>query len=165
MNEVTWKQVADWEQLHCDECKASRLLHFRGRPDDLSPLARLRALLGGPLPFDRHDWVVDRCGGEVRYVIDFYFFDDKAGTPEAFEVVARPALDSPGAALDRAKMAIYAAFAHWGLPCPVTGQAGRLAQQWQREREQQQLASTTAAAAASAAQQQQQQQQQHTPAS
>ncbi len=24
------------------------------------------------LPFDRHDWIVDRCGVEVRYVIDFY---------------------------------------------------------------------------------------------
>mgnify|MGYP002379614640 CR=1 FL=1 len=24
------------------------------------------------LPFDRHDWIVDRCGTEVRYVIDFY---------------------------------------------------------------------------------------------
>lgn len=47
-----------------------------------SPLARLRSWLTGELPFDRHDWVVDRCGKEVRYVIDFYFYDDKAGTPE-----------------------------------------------------------------------------------
>ena len=23
-------------------------------------------------PFDRHDWLVDRCGREVRYIIDFY---------------------------------------------------------------------------------------------
>ncbi|KAI8854447.1 hypothetical protein BC829DRAFT_471620 [Chytridium lagenaria] len=23
------------------------------------------------LPFDRHDWTVDRCGASVRYVIDF----------------------------------------------------------------------------------------------
>ena len=36
----------------------------------------------GQLPFDRHDWYVDRCGREVRYVIDFYFNEDKAGTPE-----------------------------------------------------------------------------------
>ncbi len=34
------------------------------------------------MPFDRHDWFVDRCGEEVRYVIDFYFDDDKAGSPE-----------------------------------------------------------------------------------
>lgn len=39
-------------------------------------------MLGGPAPFDRHDWVIDRCGKEVRYIIDFYFFDDKAGTPQ-----------------------------------------------------------------------------------
>ena len=23
-------------------------------------------------PFDRHDWLVDRCGRDVRYIIDFY---------------------------------------------------------------------------------------------
>lgn len=47
-----------------------------------SPLAWIRHKLGGPMPFDRHDWTVDRCGKEVRYVIDFYFYDEKAGTPE-----------------------------------------------------------------------------------
>ena len=47
-----------------------------------SPLARVRSWITGEVPFDRHDWVVDRCGKEVRYVIDFYFYDDKAGTPQ-----------------------------------------------------------------------------------
>jgi hypothetical protein len=47
-----------------------------------SPLARLRSWWTGEVPFDRHDWVVDRCGQEVRYVIDFYFYDDRAGTPQ-----------------------------------------------------------------------------------
>jgi len=47
-----------------------------------SPLARLHSWFGGPLPFDRHDWYIDRCGREVRYVIDFYFDDDKAGTDQ-----------------------------------------------------------------------------------
>lgn len=42
----------------------------------------MRQMMGGPEPFDRHDWTIDRCGKEVRYVIDFYFYDDKAGTPE-----------------------------------------------------------------------------------
>lgn len=23
-------------------------------------------------PFDRHDWLVDRCGHRMRYIIDFY---------------------------------------------------------------------------------------------
>ena len=47
-----------------------------------SPLARVKSWLGGPLPFDRHDWYIDRCGQEVRYVIDFYFDEEKAGTSE-----------------------------------------------------------------------------------
>ncbi|KAF8071218.1 TIF3A1 [Scenedesmus sp. PABB004] len=129
MNELTWRHVMDWEQLHCDECKHATLLKFQGRPHDLSPLARLRSWVSGEVPFDRHDWVLDRCGREVRYVIDFYFYDHLAGTPQAFEVVARPALDSAEAALDRAKMAIYTRFAAWGLPCPVTGHAtGRFAE-------------------------------------
>ena len=40
---------------------------------------------------------------------------------QAFEIVARPALDSFESALDRTKMAIYKTFARWGLPCPITG--------------------------------------------
>ena len=75
------RQVARWESLHAGECGGPALLRFRGRPDELSPLARLRGWAGGPLPFDRHDWYVDRCGREVRYVIDFYFDDAKAGAP------------------------------------------------------------------------------------
>lgn len=125
MNEITWQRVQAWEALHRDECPCgSTLLRFRGRPDDLSPLARLKSWFGGPLPFDRHDWYVDRCGEEVRYVIDFYFDDDKAGSPDAFSITVRPALDSPGAAIDRTKLFIYTNFAKWGLPCPVTGHSG-----------------------------------------
>ncbi|KFM24538.1 Cytochrome c-type heme lyase [Auxenochlorella protothecoides] len=121
MNEITWSHVMAWESLHRDHCCSPSLLRFRGRPDDLSPLARLRSWFGGPLPFDRHDWYIDRCGQEVRYVIDFYFKDELAGSPEAFELRVRPALDSLEAGLDRVKMQIYTTFAQYGLPCPVTG--------------------------------------------
>jgi cytochrome c heme-lyase len=127
MNESTWQRVLAWEALHADECGCGpKLLRFLGRPHDLSPLARFALLTGGPAPFDRHDWVVDRCGREVRYVIDFYFNEAAAGTPDAFSLRVRPALDSPGAALDRVKMQIYTAFAAAGLPCPVTGAPGRI---------------------------------------
>lgn len=71
------------------------------------------------MPFDRHDWIVDRGDGrEVRYVIDFYKGTDRmralpppagapVGTPP--EIIAvptmyldvRPALDSFGALTDR----------------------------------------------------------------
>lgn len=127
MNEATWRRVEAWEALHCDACPQSTLLRFVGRPHDLSPLARARLWMGGPEPFDRHDWTVDRCGREVRYVIDFYHHEARSGTPEGpFEIVARPALDSAGALIDRARMAVYVGFARLGLPCPVTGGAGDL---------------------------------------
>ncbi|DBA70340.1 hypothetical protein WJX79_008096 [Trebouxia sp. C0005] len=123
MNELTWRRVLEWEALHHDTCGNPKLLRFMGKPHDLSPMARLMGWNGGPMPFDRHDWFVDRCGEEVRYVIDFYFDDDKAGTPEAFTLRVRPAVDTPTAALDRVKMNIYTTFAKYGLPCPITGHA------------------------------------------
>ena len=80
------------------------------------------SLLGGA-GLSAPDRVLQR---QVRYVIDFYFHEDRAGTPGAFSIDARPALDSPGALLDRTKMAIYLKFAEYGLPCPVTGHSGSL---------------------------------------
>ena len=56
------------------------------------------------LPFDRHDWIVDRCGKEVRYVIDYY--DSGIVDKETYQFSAldvRPALDSFGAFWDRSK--------------------------------------------------------------
>lgn len=75
MNERGWAQVLDWESLRRGECPPDQiaLLRFVGRPHELSPKARLRTTLGlAPMPFDRHDWVIDRCGTEVRYIIDYY---------------------------------------------------------------------------------------------
>jgi hypothetical protein len=61
------QQVCEWEALHAGECACGpRLARFRGRPADLSPRARLLNWMGYAPPFDRHDWVVDRCGKEVR---------------------------------------------------------------------------------------------------
>ena len=57
------------------------------------------------LPFDRHDWVVDRDGKEVRYVIDFYtgakpqLVEGRA--PISIYLDVRPALDSYQALADR----------------------------------------------------------------
>tara|TARA_B110000879_G_C11118805_1_gene490792 strand:- start:3 stop:677 length:675 start_codon:yes stop_codon:yes gene_type:complete len=71
VNERCWEEVLKWERLHAAECDCPKLLKFRGRPRDYSPKARFLNFLGFKLPFDRHDWVVDRCGVDVRYVIDF----------------------------------------------------------------------------------------------
>jgi hypothetical protein len=72
----THTQVLEWEALHDEATLSSgrqaKLLKFCGRPDDLSPKARLKMLFGHPAPFDRHDWTVDRGGVEIRYIIDYY---------------------------------------------------------------------------------------------
>jgi cytochrome c heme-lyase len=106
VNERAWAHVRAWEALHACECAEPKLLRFRGRPADLSPKARLLNLLGYKLPFDRHDWVVDRCGTEVRYVIDFYSGGGASGGGgvPSMHLDVRPALDSFGAALDRVRM-------------------------------------------------------------
>lgn len=82
VNERAWKQILDWEQKApssdpgSQKCGGPKLYSFRGlgvEPQFLSPRARMNGWLGYQRPFDRHDWVVERCGGErVEYVIDFY---------------------------------------------------------------------------------------------
>jgi cytochrome c heme-lyase len=122
MNEKTWERVREWEALHRSSCPEPKLSRFMGRPNDLTPLAYIKATLYPPrdrkYPFDRHDWFIDRCGKEVRYVIDYYH-DEKDSPldrlpenqkdPSAIKSIvfdARPALDSPGAFLDRIRMPI-----------------------------------------------------------
>lgn len=59
------------------------------------------------LPFDRHDWIVDRCGKEVRYIIDYY----DGGMPDEHYKFAlldvRPAMDSVGNIYDRARVCLF----------------------------------------------------------
>ncbi|KAK4876345.1 hypothetical protein RN001_012767 [Aquatica leii] len=71
-NEQAWKEVLKWEALHYKECANPKLKSFGGKATEYSPRARIRHLMGYELPFDRHDWIVDRDGKEVRYVIDYY---------------------------------------------------------------------------------------------
>lgn len=49
MNQATWEQVQVWERLHREECGSPALLRFLGRPDSLSPRARMRKLFTGEL--------------------------------------------------------------------------------------------------------------------
>ncbi|TMS35566.1 hypothetical protein L596_002944 [Steinernema carpocapsae] len=72
-NEEAWREVLKWENLLHPECDCPKLKSFKGDAKNLSPRARFRSWLGYQLPFDRHDWIVDRCGKrEVRYIIDYY---------------------------------------------------------------------------------------------
>lgn len=107
VNEQGWSKIREWEALR--GYSAPKLKQFSGRPKDISPKAFLRSLIGYKLPFDRHDWVVDRGDGqEVRYVIDFY--EGRRETAQAVPVSiyldVRPALDSFTAVFDRIHVAL-----------------------------------------------------------
>lgn len=93
-NEQAWKEVLKWEALHAKECGNPRLKSFGGKAADYSPRARIRSWLGYELPFDRHDWIVDRCGKEVRYVIDYYDGDVVDSEYKFALLDVRPAMDS-----------------------------------------------------------------------
>jgi cytochrome c heme-lyase len=106
INEITWMKILQWERLHCYECQAPTLTSFTGRPNDISPKAWLRScVLGEEKPFDRHDWIVDRCGTSVRYVIDYYNGSGDSGAA-GVDIDARPALDSVQAVIDRSAVAV-----------------------------------------------------------
>lgn len=105
-NEEAWREVLKWEALHAKQCMCPKLKSFGGKAQDYSPRARIRNLMGYELPFDRHDWIVDRCGKDVRYVIDYY--DGGAvnkSTGEFALLDVRPALDSWSSIWDRMKVA------------------------------------------------------------
>lgn len=103
-NEQAWQEVLKWEALHARECGNPKLKSFGGKAKDFSPRARIRSWMGYELPFDRHDWIVDRCGKDVRYVIDYYdggMVDDKF----KFAILdVRPAMDNFENVWDRMKV-------------------------------------------------------------
>jgi cytochrome c heme-lyase len=47
------------------ECDCPKLRSFKGAAEKFTPRARFRNWLGYELPFDRHDWIIDRCGKDV----------------------------------------------------------------------------------------------------
>ena len=49
-----------WESLHADQCSNPKLKSFGGKAKYFSPRARIRGWLGYEMPFDRHDWIIDR---------------------------------------------------------------------------------------------------------
>jgi len=105
-NEAAWEEVLKWEALHAKECGNPKLKSFGGLATKFSPRARFRGLLGYEMPFDRHDWIIDRCGTDVRYVIDYYDGGDVNPSDHKFAILdVRPALDSPTAVWDRMKVA------------------------------------------------------------
>lgn len=99
VNERAWSLIKAWESDSSKACGGPKLQSFRGLgAGALSPKARVKSLMGYTQPFDRHDWVVERCGGEtVEYIIDFYQGkQDPNGKPNSlnFYLDVRPKLNS-----------------------------------------------------------------------
>lgn len=100
VNERCWSTILrDWElrsphaRVANSPCGGPRLRSFSGDSSKLTPRARMYTWLGYERPFDRHDWVVERCGGEsVEYVIDFY--KGRGGGGLSFFLDVRPKLNS-----------------------------------------------------------------------
>merc|ERR1712173_384623 len=74
------REVLMWESYggHTDDCPLNqiKLKKFSGKAKDFSWKAKIRGWMGYPMPFDRHDWVISRCGKERTYVIDYYDSDN-----------------------------------------------------------------------------------------
>lgn len=105
-NEQAWHEILKWEAMHAGECPCGPTLkRFGGKAKEYSPRARFRHWMGYELPFDRHDWIVDRCGKEVRYVIDYYDGEIDKDSYQFSILDVRPAFDSVGAVWDRMKVA------------------------------------------------------------
>jgi cytochrome c heme-lyase len=93
VNERCWQQILEWEKLADPSCPP-KLVKFEGKPTEFTPKARFRQLMGYALPFDRHDWQVDRCGSQMTYVIDFYAGPSK--DVPSFFLDVRPAMNWQG---------------------------------------------------------------------
>lgn len=95
VNERAWAEIKAWEagQPGSEECGGGpKLVSFAGDSKALTPRARWNNwVYGWKEPFDRHDWVVDRCGRRVEYVIDFY---SGKGGGLSFFLDVRPKLNS-----------------------------------------------------------------------
>jgi cytochrome c heme-lyase len=104
VNERAWAEILRWEAPYVEPltkggCGGPRLHSFAGLGSStatMSPKARVKTLLGYMAPFDRHDWVVDRCGTKVEYVIDFYSGrnDGPAKGKLSFYLDVRPKLNT-----------------------------------------------------------------------
>ncbi|KAF2740645.1 cytochrome c1 heme lyase [Polyplosphaeria fusca] len=97
VNERAWYEIKAWEKgWGADACGGPRLSSFSGLSTSLTPRARWKSLVGYQPPFDRHDWVIDRCGTQVEYVIDFYAGknENKPGKELNFYLDVRPKLNS-----------------------------------------------------------------------
>jgi hypothetical protein len=101
-NERAWLNVMEWEKCFKSQCDDPTLLKFMGKPQAPSIRSWWNKTILRKNHFDRHDWIIDRCGKEVRYILDFYYEDRDVhlekksdgfyNTKPNVQIDARPAL-------------------------------------------------------------------------
>jgi cytochrome c heme-lyase len=96
VNEMAWKKILEWESLYQSNCGRGPILRkFTGKAEEKTLKSRLKYFFfGGAEPFDRHDWVVDRCGIETTYIIDFYKGKRDQQSSISLFIDLRPKIDS-----------------------------------------------------------------------
>lgn len=92
VNERVWNFIKSWEGPHAEDIK---LTSFKGDSKKLTPRAWMRCkVFGMDKPFDRHDWVVDRLGSRIDYVIDFYYRESQGKNNGGVYMDVRPKLNT-----------------------------------------------------------------------
>jgi cytochrome c heme-lyase len=96
VNERAWAEIRKWEEPYLAQstCGGPKLESFANKMERMTPTARFNTILGYSAPFDRHDWVIDRCGTRVDYVIDFYSGRSSGKPGPSFYLDVRPKLNS-----------------------------------------------------------------------
>ncbi|KAH8204533.1 hypothetical protein TruAng_001307 [Truncatella angustata] len=111
VNERAWAEIKEWELpyyvkgssrkmsdspfgIRVWSCDGPRLSSFSGLSSKMSPKAKINTWLGYQAPFDRHDWIVDRCGQEIEYIIDFYAGRPRGDGKPSFYLDVRPKLNT-----------------------------------------------------------------------
>lgn len=108
VNEIAWRYIQQWERGQGgDKCGGIKLSSFKGDAKKITPRAAINHyIFGKELPFDRHDWKVNRCGVEIDYVIDFYTTKVNEGEEPRFFLDVRPKLNT----FEGIRMRIFRAF-------------------------------------------------------
>lgn len=110
VNEETWRRVCALEKkYHSDVCpQGPSLIRFVGKPSEPSLKSRVMHWIGGyVMPFDRHEWTIDRCGtGMFKYDVDFYDGATEQKDKVNIYLDVRPSLTTLSGVKDTLRIAI-----------------------------------------------------------
>ncbi len=110
VNEETWRKITNIETRYYSALCPSgpTLVRFVGKPHEPSLKARIMHWFGGyVMPFDRHEWTIDRCGhGIFKYHVDFYDGAHEAPNKVNIFIDARPAMDTPQGVYNRFRILV-----------------------------------------------------------